>query len=510
MKSIRSKIIIVSCLICILSILATTIINYKVLSSNILSQTLVRVKESSNKYAVEIDGWFAVQGRILDEIYSEIMYDDDFDKEHLIDYFEYKKETNSDIIEYYIAFSDNVFVTNNGLWIPEGDYNCLEKDWYKKACESDGVVVSSPYIDSNHGQVIVTVAKAIRKDGTITGVLCSDIAIDHIVNMINSAKPSKESYGFLIDDNGNILAHPNKKFIFSKEKGLVNITDVYNEDLLNIHDNEKQGRKPIKDYDGEEKYFLYTHAKFTGWNVGFSVPVKEVREPLKNVIDRTILLAMVLTAISVVLTFIFGNSFSKPIKSATQYIEQIADLDIRNDVDEEYINRSDEIGRMFRSFQLIVSSLREFLKNLRDISERVASFSEELASSSQQASVAADNVAEVSSTLAEMSDSQLKEISSVINAMEKMSLSIHEVLNNTNISNAETLSNIKSIANKGQEIVDVSNQIKDISKFVSGQIKNVSSLTEEQMTSMEEISSASQCLAELAQELNEYIDNFKS
>jgi methyl-accepting chemotaxis protein len=510
MKSIRSKIIIVSCLICIFSILSATIISYKILSTNIKEQTLGKLEETSKKYASEIDGWFAVQGKILNEIYNEIIYNNDFDKERLIAYFNYKNKTNPDINEYYIAFSDNIFVTGDGLWIPESDYNCVEKEWYRKADESNEVVVSSPYVDSNHGNVIVTVSKAIRINGTTIGVLCSDISIDHIVNIINEAKPSEESYGFLIDNNGNILAHPKKEYLYSKERGLVNIYDAYKVADINTGVASLKEIETVLDYDGIEKYFLYTNLEFMGWNVGFSVPVKEVLEPLKKIVNSSIVLAIILTFISVGLTFILGNSFSKPIKRATYYIEQMAELDIRQDIDERNLKRKDEIGRMFRSFQLIVESLREFLINLRIISDKISTFSGELASSSHKSSIDADNVAETSASIAEISDSQLKKITKIIDSIKGISYKINELIDNGVIEDNQVLSQLKSIGIEIEDLIKESNNTKYIKIFEADQMKNVTSLTEKQTLLMEQISSASDCLAELGQELNEYIDNFKS
>src|SRR5690606_4175634 len=93
------------------------------------------------------------------------------------------------------------------------------------------IAVSSPYVDSNHGEVIITFSKAIRIGDEVIGVLASDIAIDHIVGIVDKSNQIEGGYGFIVDNNGNILAHPNKEFLFSKDRGLTSVEEVYGKDI---------------------------------------------------------------------------------------------------------------------------------------------------------------------------------------------------------------------------------------------------------------------------------------
>lgn len=512
MKSIRTKIILLSCLICVFSILSATVISYKIFSDNIKEQTYQKFEQIAEKNAAEIKGWFSVQERILNELYDEIIYRNDFNQENLIEYFNYKNQKNPDIKEYYIAFPNNVFVTGFGIWIPEGNYNAVEREWYKKAVGSDKIEISSPYVDANNGEVIVTLSKAIRRDGEVIGVLCSDIAINHIVNIINDSKPLEYGYSFLVDNNGYVLAHPNSEFLYSKEKGLTSLEQIYNNDIT-VKQLENRELKSIYDYDGEEKFLVYTDLGFSGWDIGLVAPVKEVMKPLNRIIDGSVALCLILTFISIILTFIFGNTISKPIKTATNYIEQMAQLDITEDIDLRYLKMRDEIGRMFISFQLIVNSLREFLIELNNISNKISTFSDKLAALSYKSSIDADNMAENSANMAELYDAKIKRISKLITSMETIENKTNKIIEDRekNITGHEIL--IEQFLVIAKEIESLNKelcQVRDLQNFESAQIKNTYSLIEKQTVIMEEISSASQCLAELGEELNLYISKFKS
>lgn len=507
MKSIKTKIILLSCLICIFSIFSATIISYKILSENIKEQTFQNFEHIAEKNAVEIKGWFSVQERLLDELYDEIIYRNDFNQENLIKYFNHKNHKNSDILEYYIAFPDNIFITGSGTWIPDKNYNTVEREWYKKAAQSDKIEISSPYIDANHGDVIVTLSKAIRKDDKVIGVLCSDIAIDHIVNIINDSKPLDYGYSFLIDNNGYVLAHPNKDFLYYKEKGLTSLDQIYNDDIT-VKQLEDGELKKIKDYDGGEKFIVYTDLKFSGWNIGLVAPVKEVMKPLNKIIVVSVLLSIILTFVSVILTFIFGNSISKPIKAAKNYIEQMSQLDITHDIDKNYLNTEDEIGKMFMSFQMIVDSLREFLKELNNISNKISTFSDELAALSSKSSIEVDNMSENSINMAESYDLKIKRLAKLITSIEDIQDRYHQFIKDASFSD-EGFNEFSLIIQEIQVLNQDLHQMQDLQIFESVQIKTTSSLIEKQTSIMEEISSASQCLAELGEELNIYISKFK-
>ncbi len=507
MKSIRAKVIFISCIICVLSILSTAVISYIILSENIKDQTYKRFEEITEKHAVGINGWFYVQERILNEIYDEIIFKNDFDIDHLIEYFDYKNTRNKDIIEYYIAYKDNTFVTGNGIWLPGGGYNVVEKEWYDNAVNSDKIEISSPYVDSNHGMIIVTLSKAIRIDDEIIGVLCSDIAIEHIVNKINELRPLEYGYGFLVDNGGNVLAHPNKDFMYSKEKGLTNINQIYSDDLKQSNEDHL---KSIVDYDGVKKFIVYKDLGFSGWSIGLVAPVKDIMRPLDNIIDKTVLLAVILMFISIIFTFIFGNSISKPIIAAKDYIEKMSKLDITQDIDENYLRMEDEIGRMFISFQMIVNSLREFLMELNNISNKISVFSDELAVSSYKSNIDIDDLSQNLINIVELNDGQISRSNKIIESINNIKDIVNIMVEkNKGIFDEKFETELLNIVQEIEKTSNVLKQINDLQNVESIQLKNNSSLVSKQTLITEEIASASQCLAELGEELNAYIDKFK-
>ena len=484
MKSLKSKIIIAFCFVTILSVLFTTVAIFKVSSNAITKEVLDKSKLATNKYSEEINKWFECQINAVDEIVFNVNFDNNYEYDHLYNYLLERNKTNSNILDNYIGFPDKTMACGTG-WVPPADYDCTQRDWYKDAGKSNIAIISKPYIDVDSKAMVITISKAIRKDGKIMGVVASDIKTEVISDIIAKAKPIKNSYAFLLDIENDILIHPNKDFNPENESDFKNIKDVLGGRLERAI-NSKNGILTAKDYDGVEKYFITSDIESSGWKMCLAVPKNEITAPLKKITNLALIIALIAIAATVFISYFVGSSISKPIVEATNHIEKIASLNIKDDVDEKIINRKDEIGRMSSSFQDIINSLRKFITKLSDTSEQVASSAEELSATSEQSTMAAESVAESSSALSANSDKQLSDILNVITAMEQMSASIQEIS-----SNAEEINSLSI------ETFQKSNEGKAKIEKVMSQMDGISSSTQEIQTSLSDINDSSNKMNEI-------------
>ncbi|TCS84907.1 methyl-accepting chemotaxis protein, partial [Keratinibaculum paraultunense] len=247
---IKTRIILFTCILCVASILLSTITNYKFLGGELLNETENNAKNSAKITTKELDKWLSIQKNSLKEMADAIGYNNNYEFDYIYQYLKSQEEVNEGN-NYFIGLSDNFFVSGSG-WIPPDDYKPIEKDWYIDAKNTDDVVVFSPYIDSRTGDIVITISKAIKRNGELIGVLGSDIFVDHLVELVSSMDLGKDSYGFLIDGEGNIITHKNKAFNPDIEKGFTNINEILGGKLKDISKTEKTAKKglnEIKDYD---------------------------------------------------------------------------------------------------------------------------------------------------------------------------------------------------------------------------------------------------------------------
>jgi methyl-accepting chemotaxis protein len=68
--------------------------------------------------------------------------------------------------------------------------------------------------------------------------------------------------------------------------------------------------------------------------------------------------------ISLLLSIYMASSITKPIASSVKIAEDISNLNLSKTIEEDKLNRKDEIGQMYRSFQLIIEKLRVFMSDM--------------------------------------------------------------------------------------------------------------------------------------------------
>lgn len=121
-------------------------------------------------------GWFNEQIGRVNLIAQTLAYEDYIGKRYdeseafLADCI----KENEAAYAYYFGLEDDRCIFSDGWKVP-ADYKATERDWYPDAfANPDKATVSAAYVDAETGRVVVTIAKAIVKDGKAAGVFAAD------------------------------------------------------------------------------------------------------------------------------------------------------------------------------------------------------------------------------------------------------------------------------------------------------------------------------------------------
>ncbi len=489
---IRAKIVLFTCIICIISVFLVSLINYNLSSKKLLDEMEENSKNVAKITGKEMDQWLSIQKNSLKEMAFSLEYNDDLEFDYVHNYLKKQGELNEGNV-YYLGLPSGTAIFGID-YVPPEDFVSTERGWYKAAQNTDDVVVSSPYVDFRTGDITITISKAIKKNGRLVGVLGSDIFINHLVEIVSSLELGEESYGFLVDGDGNIITHKNEEFNPDAEKGYVNISEILDGKLLGLFNTEEKAsrNKQVKDYDGENRLFFIENMGETNWKVGVAISSDEILKPFKKSLNMTILATVIIVIVAIVVSIFIGESISKPIRAAVKLAGRIEELDFTGDVDEQKLKRKDEIGEMSTSFQSIIDKFRDFAKKVGESSEQVASSSEELTSVSQQAASASNSVAESASEIAMNSDNQLKDILNVVSAIEEISAQIQEVS-----------ANAKEINNLTQDVSDNSDEGRVKMEEVISQMSNIVDSTDKVQISLVDVNDSSQKMDNIIQVIQE-------
>ncbi len=454
MKSIKSKITLVISLVCIFSLLLSSVITYSISYNSIMKESKNGLLTSADKYSQMINGWLDGQGKIVNEIGDSMENMDNLSDDKIKQYFQKKLKTNSYASEIYIAFANKKMIVGSD-WVPPADMDFTQRVWYKDAIKKNGLIYSTPYMDAKTKQMMVGIARPITKNGEIIGVLGCDINIGTITNILEKAKPIENSYAFLIDNENNFLIHANKEFK-PTEKGAQNVNKVMDGQFSKILSN---NMVTLKDYDGKEKYFVTAKVNTSNWTVGFSVPVAEVMKPMKELVVSFALIMIGSLLVAVVVSIYFGKKIGEPIVTLSKAMKKISNYDLSYDNScEHLLVHKDEIGQLSNSFAVMQKELIGLIKKIMDSSQDMSASSEELSATTEELTSKFQEINEATKNITDT----IQETSA---SSEEITASIEEVN-----------SNIIELSEKAEEGNTIANESKE--RAIEGSNKGKASIEE--------------------------------
>lgn len=174
-----------------------------------------RLKNASADAVVRgTTGWFDTQIARVNLIARELAYEDYVGSRYTEAeaYLADCVQENPAAYAYYFGLEDDRCVFSDGWEVP-ADYKATERDWYPDAFASpEEASVSAAYVDADTGRIVITISKAIVKDGTTVGVFAADFFVDELIDMAE-ALSSDTSFAILVDKDGTVLTHKNTSFV---------------------------------------------------------------------------------------------------------------------------------------------------------------------------------------------------------------------------------------------------------------------------------------------------------
>lgn len=333
MKSLRTRMTIMIVAVVLGSSMLLSLISYQRAKSSLVTQLESNYGVAAQKYALELTSWVATNATIIDTMAAEIAVNgisfEGYDAFH-----EYLKHSNKllnkngYVYDVYFTYPDNTMVCASDF-IADGSVDFVhEREWYTTSALTGGLFYAAPYLDSDTNKPIITISKAVYKDGELLGVLAADIFVDVLVDMINDAKVDQNSYAFLIDQNMRMLVHPNKAYEYKDNP--INVMDVPNAPYAALIDTIYSNRDKmvfIDDYDGVKRGVVYSRMPNTGWYVCIATG----RDVLENGVSSLVRGFVVATAVSILIgvlvSIFFARVLDKLNRQEQEYKQQVLRLE---------------------------------------------------------------------------------------------------------------------------------------------------------------------------------------
>ncbi len=302
----------------------------------------------------------------------------------------------TDFLGLGIVYPDGKTYYNDGTTAELGD-----RDYVKKAFAGE-INISNLIISRVINEPVLMYAAPIEENGKVVGVLIGRKDGNALSTITNEMSYGENGYAYMISGDGTIIAHPDKEKVLSEFNP---IEEVVNDNELkstaNLFTkilNEKNGVSSYT-FQGDNLYAGYHSIEGTDWTMVITASEEEVLSAIPKLRNNIIMLTLIILVISIIITYLIGNSIAKPIIAITKHSEKIANLDITEDVPKELFKNKDETGDLSTALQNITNSLRDIISEIGQSSEQVSASSEELTATSEQSATAAE---EVSKTVEEI------------------------------------------------------------------------------------------------------------
>ena len=199
----------------------------------------------------------------------------------------------------------------------------------------------------------------------------------------------------------------------------------------------------------------------------------------------------------VILAVIWLTSTKQIAKPLNYLINAIKNLDISENISEEFTNRYDEIGSLSIAFQTVINKIRHLSDNILDTSVELTASSESLAEIGRESSVTSDGIAitveEIARGATEQADDigksamEIEELGVLIESDRTLVVELNESLDQVDLLKDEGFEILKDLIEKTVENKSSSNEVKTIIseanesakkiEVASQMIKNISDQT---------------------------------
>lgn len=249
--------------------------------------------------------------------------------------------------------------TAKNYFFPEiqTDADPRERPWYIQAKTHPGVQYTKPYDDLFTGSKVISVMKAVYKEGSFVGVVGADINMSFIQEYLASSKFSETSVSYLLSaTNGVILIHENPDIHDTSPDAAV----------INSVKNSKDNLNVITDANGKKKIVLHNFIESLDSYLVTEIDYRDLQMISDGVSGTILLFGIVSGLILISLSVILSSIVMKSIKQVTVVAEKIADGDLNVDLT---IRSKDELGVLSEAFRKTIERLTNYRGYINDISE---------------------------------------------------------------------------------------------------------------------------------------------
>jgi methyl-accepting chemotaxis protein len=321
------------------------------------------------------------------------------------------------------------------------------RSYFKKAKQERKPVLSDIVISKSTGKPIAVVCVPMQaSNGAFLGALGLVLKAEYFTKVISSRKIGETGYGYMINRNGVIFAHPKQELVLKLDVTTIDAMTSINQKMMAGETGAEEYR-----FKGVDKISGYAPVGINGWSIGATQNESEFLASSDAIRNANILVTLVAGLLTAIVVFLAARTIVKPINAAVAGLKDIArgegDLTMRLEA-----TSKDEVGELARWFNVFIEKLQGIMKDISGGVETLSS-STELSAISEQMTQGISNVSDKSTTVSAAAEEMNANMNNVAAAMEQSATNTNMVATSSEEMSA-TIDEIAKNAEKARGISD--------------------------------------------------------
>ncbi len=286
---------------------------------------------------------------------------------------EEKAEIMSEYAEHFGFTSGNI-LDDKGVSLIDGtDFS--DREYVKEALSGNANVsnVTESRLTNTYGFSIA--APLYDADKKIVGVVYFRADVDFMLNIISTISVGEEGYAYIIDEEGNVIAHPNKdmimKYSLAKDEQFSKIFNEFKDDTKS---------SITYEYNGEEiACGIKSISNTNGWRIIVSDPESDYGDRIRELLFILIGFNVLSMVVAIIITTIIAKSMCKIISRIENSVISLSMGELNTNL--EKIDKKDELsvlqnatvdlfenlGQMIEEANLILSKMADYDLTIKDM-----------------------------------------------------------------------------------------------------------------------------------------------
>jgi signal transduction histidine kinase len=384
-----------------------------------------------------------------------------------------------DVYGLYIAYEnvDSFLAFHRRFWpnlTPlEYDYRAPGQEWYQGPKNSRALFFTEPYFDEGAGNanMVSLTVPVIGKNHEFLGVAGADLSLEQIRRMVSgihirlhmdatSEKPN-DQIAYLVSRSGRIIAHPEPTLMLRKDfPGAALSTLPAGKEIAQ----QAEGFATFTT-GGRAMRAYWATAPLAKWKLVLIVPEATILEPVVQMAWQTLQVGLGGVILAVLIATVVARRFSRPVLRLRAASSALQEGEFKSLELADLSHRADELGDLARTFETMAERIKMRELELADMNLNLESTVAQRTSELAQAVKLAESANRTKSAfLANMSHELRTPMNAIIGYSEMLAEEAEE------FGQEGFLPDLKKIQAAGKHLLELINDVLDLSKIESGKM----------------------------------------